>query len=196
MKKFVSLVLALMLISVFCVPAFAENAPIECKPNVMGNISIKKPGDYIISQSCTVGRLDFHSDDITLTISENVTVTVTEKINIPAGTLCIFGTVDYSKGSLAIPKKQIIVGDTGGYFGPDGEKILGKLFGQTDTSQSDSSTIDPHRSTTLFSGGNVTIIVGIACFTAGFLVAMFVFKKKKPVPAKENEEPETRSEEL
>ena len=179
MKKFVSLVLAIMLISVFCVPAFAEDTLIECKPDKDGKIIIPGEGNYIISQSCTVENIKLYKN-CTLTVPENVTVTVTDRIDISSsGTLCIFGTVDYSRGYLPISQDRIIVGDTGGYFGPDGEKILGKSFS--------SSVQDPHRYTTLFSGGNLTIIVGIAAAVVfglgGFFIGKAAGKKKKPALA-------------
>ena len=39
----------------------------------------------------------------------------------------------------------------------------------------------------IFSDGSLTIIVGIACLAVGFLVAMFIFKKKKPATVDETE---------
>ena len=173
MKKIISLVLAFMLISVFCVPAFAEDATIECEPDNHGIIDIRKPGNYIISESCTVMEIRervFPDETYTLTIPENVTVTLTRDVYIKIGTVELFGTLDVSQGNIAFASDHLHIGDTGKLIGmkisPEGGEPK-TIIGETILNM------------TLFSGGNVTIIVGVACFAAGFLVAMFVFKKKK-----------------
>ena len=176
MKKFVSLVLAIMLISVFCVPAFADDAPIDCTPSHLTGdmIDIRKPGNYIISESCTVRYISENTaedETYTLTIPENVTVTVTGNIHIHYGTIELLGTLDVSHTPDIAPG-HLHIGDTGNYIDSDTNDV-------SIEHEPPSSSEDPHRYTTLFSGGNVAIIVGIACFAAGFLVAMFVFKKKK-----------------
>ena len=178
MKKIISLVLAFMLISVFCVPAFAEDAPIDCTPKNPAdcNIIIVQAGNYIISQSCTVNNLVVNNKDSTLTIPENVTVTVKTGGGVALGTIKLFGTLDTGDTHFSAAPGHIIVGDTGNY-------IVGDTGSENATDsikrESPSSSEDPHRYTTLFSGGNVAIIVGVACFAAGFLVAMFIFRKKK-----------------
>ena len=179
MKKIISLVLALMLMLTFCVPAFAddaistENAPIECEPDNHGIIDIRKPGNYIISESCTVMfiRERVSPDEAyTLTIPENVTVTLTSDVYIEIGTFELFGTLDVSQGNIAFASDHLHIGDTG--------KLIGMKI-SPEGGEPKTITEATILNMTLFSGGNATIIVGIACFAAGFLVAMFVFKKKK-----------------
>lgn len=97
MKKIISLLLALMLICTFCVPAFAvEGKPVEYVPDHRNirDIRISDGGNYIIS-SGTYVLDELIIEDGTLTIGRDVTVTVRGLFDND-GTLNVFGTLDLS----------------------------------------------------------------------------------------------------
>lgn len=99
-NKILSCLLALLLIFALCVPAFADNGPIEVVPDAQGILYIQKSGNYIISQSCEVSLLLIGDRDVTLTIAPGVTVT-TEYEFTNFGTLDLRGTLNSSDSANA-----------------------------------------------------------------------------------------------
>ena len=179
MKKIVSLLLTAILLAtmltVFAVPAFADEEPIECD-TTRPNIEITSAGNYIIKQDCTLRRLMVSNKDSTLTIPEGVTVTVTEKANISSGAVKLNGTLDVSgcpdkKGSPGFSgENNINIGETGTLI-------------KNDIYAPGRAQVEGLRAT-IFSEGNIWIIVAVAVVAvAGVAALVIVKKKKKPAVA-------------
>ncbi len=98
MKKFASLLLTAVLLaamlSVFAVPAFAEEEPTKIEPQ--DNLTLFDSGNYIISSgNYTLSNFCIENADATLTIAEGVTVTVTNNFN-NLGTINVCGKLTIS----------------------------------------------------------------------------------------------------
>ena len=111
MKKIISMLLALMLICTFCVPAFAaEDEPVEYMPS--GTIAVRSDENYIISSGEYTVRTATLYARSTLTIGKDTKITVNRNID-NFGTLNILGTLDVSNCSDAFSVGAIHVSCSG-----------------------------------------------------------------------------------
>ena len=99
MKKFVSMLLAVALLAsmltVFAVPASAEDEPMEC-PILYNSVTLDDGGKYVISQSCDLVSFDCWYNT-TLIIEKDAVVTVSGQFYLDSdATLIIRGTLDLS----------------------------------------------------------------------------------------------------
>lgn len=96
MKKFVSLLMTAILLAamltVFAMPAFAENEPTEIEPK-SGVILIDIAGNYIIRGEYVVNNLHIDESDATLTIAKGATVTLKSNFE-NFGTINVYGTLN------------------------------------------------------------------------------------------------------
>ena len=97
MKKIASILIVILLICVFCTPAFAEDAPAPTEISPGNNGVIQVTGNRIISQPNEVQATALNvASDSTLTIAENVTVEVggDDRPNYNEGTIIVYGTLN------------------------------------------------------------------------------------------------------
>ena len=200
MKKIISVLVCVLLVTVLCVPAFAEGEPRkeQWKEQEMeqervfrddGSLDLSNySGNYTISASCSVNKI-IVGENATLTIAKYVTVTVTEEvqnngtINV-LGTLNVSGDESHNGGVINVGCCGAITGDntlqTWGIVNKGGHRYSGGMCENCD------SRIASNNASTL-SEGNVTLLVGIACLAVGFVTATLMNRRKKAAPAQEKE---------
>ena len=181
MKKFASLLLTVALLAtmltVFAVPAFAEDEPTEI---TVENSEIHAEGNCIISAGVKVVKVLEVKENSTLTIAKGATVAVTDKF-INNGTVTVNGTLDIITCKEKTGVENVNVGATGHF---DVEKSLDSGLNP------EYDGLYKNRGSTLastLSEGNLTIIVGITAAVifglGGFFIGKAAGKKKKPALA-------------
>ena len=172
MKKFVSLLLTVVLLatmlSVFAVPAFAEDEPTEI---TVENYEIHAEGNCIISAGTKVAKVIEVKENSTLTIAKGATVVANQKF-INNGTVIVNGKLDIKTCKEKTGVENVNVGATGHFEveSPD----IGYKPGSDGFSVNLSSTL---------SEGSLTIIVGVAAAVVFGLGGFILGTKKKKKPA-------------
>ncbi len=193
-----TVVLLATMLSVFAVPASAEDSPkeIEVSGNtiiVTENCIINKAGEYTV---CTV----LVSDGKTLTIGEGVSIKVTKGFDCQ-GKIELLGTLDLSQVSVATGIDNINVGDatnfdselkvkTDSENGMEGEAVTVEsklVVPPVDTGYKVVYSLDKVEKTnskpaSILSEGNIWIIA-VCAVALGGVALIIVKKKKKPALA-------------
>lgn len=197
MKKFASLILtALMLLTVltvFAVPAFAEDEPKEISASdldgVYGNRIISEPGDYTVSEL-------FVLSGSTLTIGKDVCIFVEDEL-YNCGTIDVQGTLVLSDCDKATSTKNLTASHGGMIIGGSVVKYTpGIAVVNSGYDHNSGSGFDPNYDSdfhsgysayyytdniyaSVFSKGNLTVVVGIACSAVFFAVGFLLGRKTK-----------------
>ena len=184
MKKSVSLLLTVVvlatMLTVFAVPAFAEDEPTEI---TVENGEIHAEGNCIISAGVKVAKVLEVKENSTLTIAQGATVAVTGKF-INNGTVTVNGTLDIQTCKEKTGVENVNVGAKG-HFEVEKSPDIGYNPEPGYDGNNGNNRIPSYMST--LSEGSLTIIVGVAAAVVfglgGFFIGKAAGKKKKPATA-------------
>ena len=191
MKKFVSFLLAVILIFTFCAPAFAmsigkvppigtddggDPLPLPCTP-LGGKIMIES-GNFFISKNCEIDELRI-SSGCSLKINKGITLTVKGTFE-NSGTVELLGTLDIKECSVKNGVDKINIGDKG------------NLILDSPSSDIDATILDADASrkggfATIVSDGDPTVITAVIA-VAVVAVLIIIKKKKKKIALSESDD--------
>ena len=201
MKKIISMLLALMLICTFCVPAFAaEDEPIEVEIGPDNSVCIEDGKSYIISKTCGINNLEIKSGK--LTIAQGVSVIVAKQFyGDKSAQVDVWGNLTISLLASCTPNCKFTVFCNGAlsctptklkqiealnYVEHDFHNGVCTACGYACENPFHSGTcpdcgmvVGTSATGSILSQGYPEIVYGIGGLAVGFIAAMLIFRKKK-----------------
>ena len=185
MKKIISMLLALMLICTFCVPAFAaEDEPIELEIGSDGNVCIDDGKSYIISKTCGINNLEIKSGK--LTIAQGVSVIVAKQFyGDKRAQVDVWGNLTFSLLASCTPTKLKQI-EALNYVEHDFHNGVCTACGYVCKNPFHSGTCpdcgmvaDTTATGSILSHGYPEIVYGIGGIAIGVVVTLLISRKKK-----------------
>ena len=202
MKKIISLLLAVLLLGILCLPAFAEeDEPIELEIGSDKNVCIEDDKSYIIHEDCIIRDLEIKHGKLIIAPGATVSVLLqfyggeTAEVEV-WGTFIISPITSVScassckftvlcNGEISCPKGKLTpVRNVGHEFHNGVCAVCGYVCKNpfhSGTCPDCGMTVGTTATGSILSQGYPEIVFGIGGLVVGFLVAMFIFRKKKVV---------------